>query len=285
MLCVMSDYVCTGEWDYYATNTELSYEQMMIEIRWAKDDLYILKTHTLTPGLILATEATEATETMETTGGDADTTTTGSPGATVTVISSDPGRGGAGLSTGAQAGIGVGVGLVGLLAVGLAIFLLLRYRKERAGSKDANQAPSMQQHQPSELGDTAIGASTNLTPGQGALSVAGSQSTYLRDSVLSNNQPIQLQDNPSSVAELPSTSPSGQSPVNEAPVVAEILGNEGVARSIGGSENSQAQQEMTHLVAEQTKLDARRTRLMELTELDEEEQRIRTRMQQLESES
>lgn len=63
--------------------------------------------------------------------------------------------------------------------------------------------------------------------------------------------------------------------------VAEMPGNERLAQSMGSTDKPQVQQEMAHLMAEQAKLDARRTRLMELADLDEEEQRIRTRMQVL----
>ncbi|KAI0886441.1 uncharacterized protein GGS22DRAFT_187686 [Annulohypoxylon maeteangense] len=304
MLCVMSNYFCTpGAWNYYATNTDLSYAQVMIQIRWAESDLSILETHPLTPGLKIATTGTESS-------------------ATVTVISSNLGRSGEGLSTGAQVGIGVGAGLFGLLAIGLAVFFILRYRKRRAGSQDTSQIPSTQQPQdqypqtlisgqqsqpaqgypgytpyvdpntgaisyyspiprPTELGGTAIKSLTNITPSQGAPSITGPQSTYLRDPAVLDGKSILIQN--SMGTGTPNTSPVGIDLTNESPLLAEMPGSEGIARSVGDSENSQVQQEIAHLMTEQAKLDARRTRLMELAELDEEEQRIRIRMHQLQS--
>ncbi|KAI1407894.1 hypothetical protein F5Y13DRAFT_173708 [Hypoxylon sp. FL1857] len=314
MLCVMSGYFCTpDEWNYYATNTDLSYAQVMIQIRWAESDLSILETHPLTPGLFLATA---------TSGTDADATETGpSSGATVTVLSA-PDSSSGGLSTGAQVGIGVGVGLFGLLAIGLVLFFILRYREKRAKGQGTSQSPPMQQPppgqvsvqqypyvlgsgqqgqsaqgypgyttyvdpktgtvayyssfpRPTELGGTSVEGS-NLSPSQGAPSVAGSQPTHPRDSTFSNSQAMPLQ--AGSGGEF-----SRNSPVNHhsSPAVVEMPGNGGIARSVAGTENPQAQQEMAHLMTEQAKLEARRTRLMELAELDEEEERIRTKMQQL----
>ncbi|OTA99604.1 hypothetical protein M426DRAFT_27353 [Hypoxylon sp. CI-4A] len=139
MLCVMSGYSCAPyEWNYYATNSDSSYEQMMIEIRWAESDLSILETHPLTPGLILAT-GTSGSD------GSATGTETLSGVATVTVTSSDFDSTGRGLSTGAQAGIGLGVGLFGLLVIGIAIFFFLRYREKRARGDNVDPSPSMQQ--------------------------------------------------------------------------------------------------------------------------------------------
>ncbi|KAI1473405.1 hypothetical protein F4774DRAFT_415848 [Daldinia eschscholtzii] len=126
VLCVMSDYSCTpGGWSYYATNTDLDYAQVMIQIRWASSDLSILETHPLTPGLILATTISNG----------------------VTDITSSSSTAVTGLSVGARAGIGVGVGLFGLLGLGLAIFFILRYRKKRTDGQAVNQPPPM--HQPS----------------------------------------------------------------------------------------------------------------------------------------
>ncbi|OTA58960.1 hypothetical protein K449DRAFT_116608 [Hypoxylon sp. EC38] len=322
MLCVMSGYFCTpDEWNYYATNTDLSYAQVMIQIRWAESDLSTLETHPITPGLTIA---------AKTSGSVIDATETGpSSGATVTVLS-NPESGRDGLPVGAQVGIGVGVGLFGLLAVGLVVFFILRYRKRRANGQSPSQPPSMQQPptgqvpiqqypyglgpgqqgqppqgypqpiypgytayvdpktgvttyyssvpQPTELGGTAIEGS-NLSHSQGAPSVAGSQPTYPRDSTFSGSQVISLQ--AGSGDGFPSSSPASHYPLPGAPAVVEMPGNEGNSRSVASTDNPQAQQEMAHLMAEQTKLEARRTRLMELAELDEEEQRIRTRMQQL----
>ncbi|KAI2619859.1 hypothetical protein GGS26DRAFT_321794 [Hypomontagnella submonticulosa] len=318
MLCVLSDYSCTPDaWNYYATNTDLDYAQVMIQIRWASSDLSILETHPLTPGLILATG-----------GGDTDSSPTGSPtgssdgtGLAQPTGTSDESRGQGGLSTGAQVGIGVGVGLFGLLAIGLAVFFILWYRKKRSKGPDANKpattqpqpppgqypvhqypymsGPGGQQGQtpqgysqpmypgytqyvdpktgavtyyssvphPTELGGTAV-TSSAPTQSQGAPSVVGSQPTHARDSTVSGSQPM------------PPQVPPGVVPV-AGHNAAEMPGNEGVTRSVGSGSSPQAQQEMAHLMAEQAKLDARRTRLMELAELDEEEERIRTRMQQI----
>ncbi|KAI1372513.1 hypothetical protein F4677DRAFT_432459 [Hypoxylon crocopeplum] len=320
MLCVLSDYVCTpGAWNYYATNTDLEYAQIMIQIRWAESDLSTLETHPLTPGLTLSTV---------TSAGEADATQTGpSSGPTVTVVSTDPASPKGGLSTGAQVGIGVGVGLLGLLGIGLAIFFIWRYRKKRANS----QAPPVQQpppgrypvHQypfmpgpgqqdqpaaqgysqpgypgyttyvdpktgavnyyspvphPTELGGTAIDGS-NQTHSQGTRSVVGSQPTYPLDPTLSGSQPMSMK--VSSGGDSLGNMPARQSLGAGGLTAIEMPGNEGVARSVASTESPQTQQEMAHLMAEQAKLESRRTRLMELAELDEEEQRIRTRMLQL----
>ncbi|KAI0376767.1 hypothetical protein F5Y04DRAFT_265701 [Hypomontagnella monticulosa] len=314
VLCVMSDYFCTpDEWNYYATNTDLDYAQVMIQIRWASSDLSILETHPLTPGLILATGGDDTDSTPS---GSSDKTGPAQPTGT-----SDGATGQGGLSTGAQVGIGVGVGLFGLLAIGLAVFFILWYRKKRSKGPDANNpattqpqpppgqypvhqypymsgpgAPQGQTPQgypqpmypgytqyvdpktgavsyyspvphPTELGGTAVTGSAP-TQSQGAPSVAGSQPTQARDSTISGVQSMPPQATPSG---FPAT---GQN-------VAEMPGNGEVTRSVASSGNPQAQQEMANLMAEQAKLDARRTRLMELAELDEEEQRIRTRMQQI----
>ncbi|KAI4866469.1 hypothetical protein F4820DRAFT_447005 [Hypoxylon rubiginosum] len=323
MLCVMSDYFCTpGDWNYYATNTDLSYAQIMIEIRWAESDLSILETHPLTPGLILAGE-TSGTRT----GTGAETTQTG-PSSTVTVLSGDSSSGG-GLPAGAQVGIGVGVGLFGLLGLGLAIFFILRYRRKR---RDANQPPVQQlppgqhphpsqqypympgpgqqgQHgqssqgypptaysgyttyvdpktgavtyysavpHPTELGGTAIGGS-GISHSRDVPSIAVSQPSQERDSIFSSKPPMTSTVSPTGedTGALPNDVTAGN------PALAEMPGSEGTATSTGGTENPQSQQEMATLMAEQAKLEARRTRLMELAELDEEEQRIRLRLQQL----
>ncbi|XXH02146.1 hypothetical protein Hte_008514 [Hypoxylon texense] len=314
MLCVMSDYFCTpGDWNYYATNTDLSYAQIMIEIRWAESDLSILETHPLTPGLILAGETLGSTIR---TGTGAETTQTG-PSSTGT---QDPPSAEGGLSTGAQVGIGVGVGLFGLLGLGLALFFILRYRRKR---RDANQPPIQQpppsqyphpvhqypympgpgQHgqpaqgyttyvdpktgavtyysavpHPTELGGTAIGGS-GINPSRDVPSIAVSQPIQERDSIFSSNSPIASTSSPA--GELSGTSPTNYSMTAGNPAVAEMPGSEGATASTAGTENPQSQQEMATLMAEQAKLEARRTRLMELAELDEEEQRIRLRLQQL----
>ncbi|KAI0018033.1 hypothetical protein F4780DRAFT_557963 [Xylariomycetidae sp. FL0641] len=57
-----------------------------------------------------------------------------------------------------------------------------------------------------------------------------------------------------------------------------------VARSVRSSVGSQQQQEMAMLMAEQARLEAKRTRLLELGELDEEERRIQARMRQVQDE-
>ncbi|KAI1391759.1 uncharacterized protein F4822DRAFT_104838 [Hypoxylon trugodes] len=313
VLCVMSDYSCApDEWNYYATNTDLSYAQVMIQIRWAESDLSILETHPLTPGLILAGTSAVHSGT---------TRTESSSSATVTVISSDSEDGENGLSTGAQVGIGVGVGLLGLLGIGLAIFFILRYRRKRAdGSGAVGQSPAMPQPsahqyppmsgpgqqgqgypqspysgyasyidpktgavvyyspvpQPTELGDTAVRGS-HLTQSQGTPSVVGF--VRLQDPTFSGKSPSsQASPGVDFSATIP---PGGHNSVTSAPTAAEMSGTAGISRSVAGTESSQTQQEMAYLIAEQAKLEARRTRLMELAELDEEEQRLRTRMQQI----
>lgn len=322
MLCVMSGYFCTpDEWNYYATNTDLSYAQVMIQIRWAESDLSTLETHPLTPGLTIA---------AKTSGSVVDATETGpATGATVTILS-NPGSSQDGLPVSAQVGIGVGVGLFGLLAIGLMVFFILRYRKRRANGQGPSQPPSIQQSppghvpvqqypyglgpgqqgepsqgypqstypgytayvdpktghmtyyssvpQPTELGGTAIEGS-DLSPSQDAHSVTVSQPTYPRDSTFSGSQVIPPQPGPG--GGFPSSSPASRYPSMEAPAVVEMPGNQANTRSVASIDNPQVQQEMAYLMAEQTKLEARRTRLMELAELDDEEQRIQTRMQQL----
>ncbi|KAI1137663.1 hypothetical protein F5Y05DRAFT_387901, partial [Hypoxylon sp. FL0543] len=169
MLCVMSDYFCTpDEWNYYATNTDLSNAQVMIEIRWAESDFSILETHPLTPGLTLA---------AATSGNGADATETGSPsGATVTVLSAPDSTQG-GLSAGAQVGIGVGVGLFGLLVIGLVVFFILRYRKKRETGRAASQPSSMpqppQNNAPVQQYPHVLGRGQQALPAQGY-----SQSAY-----------------------------------------------------------------------------------------------------------
>ncbi|KAI1778733.1 hypothetical protein F4818DRAFT_227327 [Hypoxylon cercidicola] len=325
MLCVMSDYFCTpGAWSYYATNTDLSYAQIMIEIRWAESDLSILETHPLTPGLVLAGE-TSGTATRTEAG--AETTQTG-PASTVTVLSQDPPGGEGGLSTGAQIGIGVGVGLFGLLGIGLALFFILRYRRNRknAGQPPMRQPPPGQYPylvpqypympgpgqrgqpaqgypptsysgyttyvdpktgavtyysavpHPTELGGTAV-AGSSFSHSQGVPSVSESQPAQARDSILSNKPPMTSTINPR--GEVSSTLPASHDVTAGKAVVTEMPGSEEAAISTGGTESIQPQQEMAHLMAEQAKLEARKTRLMELAELDEEEQRVRLRMQQL----
>lgn len=287
----------------------------MIQIRWAESDLSVLETHPLTPGLVLAGATGDVSGTSIETGADA--TRTGSS-STITVTSSSSPSSEGGLSTGAQVGIGVGVGLFGLLAIGFAVFFILRYRKKRSqspppqpptGQYPVHQYPFMpgpgQPGQPAqgypqpaysgytqyvdpktgavsyyspvphptELGGTAIEGS-NLSQSQGEPSVVGSQPTQPRDSTFSSSQPMP-----------PTVSPAGEitgTEVNSRSMApAEMPGGEGAPRSVGGTDNLQTQQELAHLMAEQAKLDARRTRLMELAELDEEEQRIRTRIQQI----
>ncbi|KAI1472143.1 uncharacterized protein F4812DRAFT_407630 [Daldinia caldariorum] len=138
VLCVMSGYSCTPEgWNYYATNTDLDYAQVMIQIRWASSDLSILETHPLTPGLILATATSDGV-------GDVPGARTSSSTA-VTHTSTNPNSNWKGLSSGARAGIGVGVGLLGLLGLGLAIFFILTYRKKRTNNQAVNQPPLMHQ--------------------------------------------------------------------------------------------------------------------------------------------
>ncbi|KAF3054861.1 hypothetical protein GL218_07732 [Daldinia childiae] len=319
VLCVMSDYSCTpDEWNYYATNTDLSYAQVMIQIRWASSDLSILETHPLTPGLTLA---------AGTLGDETDVSRTQSSSSTaVTGLSSDPDSNGVSLSVGAQVGIGVGAGLFGLLGLGLAIFFILRYRKKRTNGQAASQPPPMQQPppgqypfhqypymsgsgpagqpiqiypqttypgysayvdpktgtttyysavpQPTELAGTAING-PNTPSSQELSSVPGSQPTQLRDSTFSNGQPMPTHSGTNNNPSISHYEASGEL------AVAEMSADEGLAQSIGSTDKPQVQQEMAHLMAEQAKLDARRTRLMELADLDEEEQRIRTRMQQL----
>ncbi|OTA92225.1 hypothetical protein M434DRAFT_328493 [Hypoxylon sp. CO27-5] len=266
MLCVMSGYFCTpDEWNYYATNTDLSYAQVMIQIRWAESDLSTLETHPLTPGLTIA---------AKTSGSVIDATETGpSSGATVTVLS-NPESGRDGLPVGAQVGIGVGVGLFGLLAVGLVVFFILRYRKRRANGQSPSQPPSMQQPPPGQVPiqqyPYGLGPGQQGQPPQGyPQSIYPGYTAYII--------PLQA----GSGDGFPSSSPASHYPPPGAPAVVEMPGNDGNSRSVASTDNPQAQQEMAHLMAEQTKLEARRTRLMELAELDEEEQRIRTRMQQL----
>ncbi|KAI8959401.1 hypothetical protein F5Y11DRAFT_333250 [Daldinia sp. FL1419] len=310
VLCVMSDYSCTpDEWNYYATNTDLSYAQVMIQIRWASSDLSILETHPLTPGLTLA---------EVTVGGEPDVSRTrSSSGATGTSLYTDPYGNGDGLPVGAQIGIGVGVGLLGLLGLGLAVFFILRYRKKRTGGQVVTQPPSGQYpyHQysymaspepadqpiqrypqptyagyttyidpktaavtyystvpPTELGDTAISGS-NIPNNKGSPSAAESQRTQPQNSLFSSSQPAPVHQGPSN-------NPIRGQAISE-PAVVETSGNEGVPEPTGSADDPQTQQEIAHLMAEQAKIEARRTRLMELEELEEEEQRIRTRMQQL----
>ncbi|KAI5860946.1 hypothetical protein GGS23DRAFT_202576 [Durotheca rogersii] len=314
MLCVMSGYFCTpGSWNYYATNTELSDAQIMIQIRWAESDLSILETHPLTPGLKLVGV------------GSGSGTETGQPtDPTVPVIENTGDEGG--LSTGAQVGIGVGVGLAGLLAIGLALFFILRYRKKKQAGENVAQKPLPGQYptqqypftpgpgqpgqpglqgypsypgytayvdpntgvvsyyssvpQATEMGDSAAPGST-VVQSQGTPSVAGSQSAPAprRESMFSVQSTPPAANLP---GDYPRPSPVAGELDTTAPALAEMPGSEGAAlSSVGGADNLQAQQEMAYLMAEQAKLDARRTRLMEMAELDEEEQRIRTRMQQL----
>ncbi|KAI1658569.1 hypothetical protein F4813DRAFT_38402 [Daldinia decipiens] len=319
VLCVMSDYSCTPDgWNYYATNADLSYAQVMIQIRWASSDLSILETHPLTPGLTLA---------VGTLGGETDVSgTQSSSSTTVTGLSANPDSYGVGLSVGAQVGIGVGVGLFGLLGLGLAIFFILRYRKKRTNGQTDSQSPPMQQPppgqypfhqypyvpgsgpagqpiqgypkttylgyptyvdpktgaatyysvvpQPAQLGVTAING-PNTPNSQELPPVPGSQSAQLRNSTFSNGQPMPVHSGPNGNYPISHYEATGEL------AVAEMSGNEGLAQSIGSTDKPQARQEMAHLIAEKAKLDARRTRLMELEDLNEEEKRIRTRMQQL----
>ncbi|KAI1800235.1 hypothetical protein F4811DRAFT_540150 [Daldinia bambusicola] len=138
VLCVMSDYLCTPEgWNYYATNTDLNYAQVMIQIRWASSDLSILETHPLTPGLFLATATSDSVRDVP------GTRTSSSTAATYSSTSPDSDL--KGLSGGTRAGIGVGVGLFGLLGLGLAIFFILTYRKKRTNKQAVNQPPPMHQ--------------------------------------------------------------------------------------------------------------------------------------------
>ena len=94
-------------WNYYATNTDLSYAQVAIRIRWAESD-------SLTPGLKLGTGIT---------GGNAGMTEIGSSDTTMTVASSGSSRNGDGLSTDTRVGVGAGVGLLSLPAVGPVVFI------------------------------------------------------------------------------------------------------------------------------------------------------------------
>ncbi|KAI0105358.1 hypothetical protein F4776DRAFT_657872 [Hypoxylon sp. NC0597] len=266
MLCVMSGYFCTpDEWNYYATNTDLSYAQVMIQIRWAESDLSTLETHPLTPGLTIA---------AKTSGSVVDATETGpATGATVTVLS-NPGSSQDGLPVSAQVGIGVGVGLFGLLAIGLMVFFILRYRKRRANGQGPSQPPSIQQSPPGHIPVQQY--PYGLGPGQ-----QGEPSQGYPQSIYPGYTAQVIPPQPGPGGGFPSSSPASRYPSMEAPAVVEMPGNQANTRSVASIDNPQAQQEMAYLMAEQTKLEARRTRLMELAELDDEEQRIQTRMQQL----
>ncbi|KAI1343274.1 hypothetical protein F5Y15DRAFT_369564 [Xylariaceae sp. FL0016] len=125
--------------------------------------------------------------------------------------------------------------------------------------------------QPTELGGTAIeGPHSQGTPSV-TPSVVGSPPTNHHESTHGPNS-VSYQ-----------TNEGGHASPQPSTGFAEMPGSEGVARSADGSENPQAQQELATLMAEQAKLDARRTRLMEMAELDEEEKRIKMRMQQLQN--
>ncbi|KAI1073531.1 hypothetical protein F5B20DRAFT_501182 [Whalleya microplaca] len=304
MLCVPSGYSCTpAAWNYYATNTAIENVQIMIQIRWAETDIPMLETHPLTPGL-------KPLKPLATPG----TGTNSSPGSTVTVHAGSGSR----LSTAAQAGIGVGVGLLGLLAFALGGFLIWRYRKRRreAGGLGPNNAmqqapgagayryPYMRgpgqpaQGYPDEAGyteyvDPKTGAVTYYAPVPQPSELAGRAVEGYPPAPISELEPTHPREStllggwtPSPMMTAAGTS-AGTSAGNAANYAAtepvEMPGNEGVGRSEDGSESGspRAQQETGHLILEQSRLEERRTRPGELEDLGEEEQRIRTRTQEL----
>ncbi|KAI0839362.1 hypothetical protein F5Y06DRAFT_295388 [Hypoxylon sp. FL0890] len=241
------------------------------------------------------------TLTTATSGGGAGATETGpSSGTTVTMLSAlNKNQGG--LSTGAHVGIGVGEGLLGLLTIGLVVFFILRYRKRRVNGQGTSQLPFIQQlppdHVPVQQHPHVLGPGQQGQPAQGyPHSIYPGNATYVdpKTSAVAYYslvpQPTEFSgtaikgSNLSLSQAAPSVVglPVGHHASTGAAAVVEMPGNERVTRSIASIENPQAQQEMTHLTAEQTKLEGRRTRLMELAELDEEvEEQIRTRMRQL----
>ncbi|KAI0173007.1 hypothetical protein GGR52DRAFT_572812 [Hypoxylon sp. FL1284] len=288
VLCVLSDYSCaTDDWNYYATNTDLSYAQIMIQVRWAESDLSVLETHPLTPGLTLA-DVTLGTRTSTDAGAE---TVPSSPSSTLTVAAHGD-EGGSGLSTGAQVGIGVGVGLFGLLGVGLALFFILRYRRNR---KNASPPPIQQPppgdysypvHQypympaPGQPGPpgypqtTFAGYTTYINPKTGTVTyysavphptelggTAVEGSNLSHSSGLAGSQPIQPRMLPT--VSLPAGAAASELPTDHnitssRSELAEMPGSEG-APSAAGSDNPQSRQEMAHLLGEQAKLESRRT--------------------------
>ncbi|KAI1765663.1 hypothetical protein GGR53DRAFT_254036 [Hypoxylon sp. FL1150] len=291
MLCVMSDYFCTtDDWNYYATNTDLGYAQIMIEIRWAASDLSILETHPLTPGLILA-GVTSGTTTRREFG--TDTTRTGAS-TTVTALSDDSPHRQGGLTTGAQVGIGVGIGLFALLAIGIAIFFVMRYRRNRAnvGKPPAQRLPPSQYPYPVHQYSYLPGPGQNEPPIQGypgyttyadpktgavtyssavprptepgGTAIAGSNLGRSQGAPSTTGpQPIQAQGSTTnSTGAVPGALPVSQNTITSHLAPSETSGSGGATASTTGTENLQSQHEMAQLMAEQAKSEVRRARLM-----------------------
>lgn len=126
MLTGGSGWDCSTE-DFFAVTVDESGAKTSVpalEIRWREEDLTLLETHPLTPGLVV-TEGAES----------------GSRATSASAPTDGPDDNGGGISTGAVAGIAVGATALVAILVGVAFFVWYRKRKQRAAAAGVAAAP------------------------------------------------------------------------------------------------------------------------------------------------